>query len=285
MVDIETTKTISEIIGWIYFSTWSLSFYGQIYENFKLKSVKGVSWDYLLLNLFGFTGYSIYNIWYYIDKDYGVSIEIQDVLFAVHALACSIITVFQILIYYDKSDPKQRFTSLSINISICLTWGLILILILEQGLGLYDPKIKKNQFFNLNSLSYLGWCKAFISLVKYIPQVILNYKRKSTVGWSLFNIFLDFTGGFFSFTQNFIDTVFIGKGLGLNDSLNIVKYAISVISMFFDVIFLVQHYVLYRNNGQSDGQSDYEKERADAEKALNAYYITDDNRLVSDMTN
>ena len=26
-----------EIVGWIYFSAWSISFYGQIYENFKHK--------------------------------------------------------------------------------------------------------------------------------------------------------------------------------------------------------------------------------------------------------
>lgn len=28
---------ISNIIGWIYFTAWSLSFYGQLYENYRLK--------------------------------------------------------------------------------------------------------------------------------------------------------------------------------------------------------------------------------------------------------
>lgn len=28
---------IITIVGWIYFSAWSISFYGQIYINFKLK--------------------------------------------------------------------------------------------------------------------------------------------------------------------------------------------------------------------------------------------------------
>ena len=44
-----------------------------------------------------------------------------------------------------------------------------------------------------------------VSTVKYMPQAYLNYKRKSTVGWSIVNILLDFTGGTFSIAQLFID--------------------------------------------------------------------------------
>jgi cystinosin len=44
-----------------------------------------------------------------------------------------------------------------------------------------------------------GYGKAVITFFKYMPQVYLNFKRKSTVGWSLENVMLDFFGGFFSF--------------------------------------------------------------------------------------
>ena len=44
-----------------------------------------------------------------------------------------------------------------------------------------------------------GYSKAAVTLVKYMPQVYLNYSRKSTVGFSLENVLLDFSGGFFSF--------------------------------------------------------------------------------------
>ena len=59
-----------------------------------------------------------------------------------------------------------------------------------------------------------------------MPQVYLNWKRKSTVGWSLENVMLDFTGGFFSFTQQFLDTVGRGKGFFAETSggFNIVKF-------------------------------------------------------------
>ena len=41
----------------------------------------------------------------------------------------------------------------------------------------------------------MGYCKAAITFVKYVPQVILNHRRKSMAGFSLANVLLDFTGG------------------------------------------------------------------------------------------
>ena len=75
---------------------------------------------------------------------------------------------------------------------------------------------------------------------EYIPQVYLNYKRKSTKGWNIFNILCDFTGGAFSFIQNIIDyerNEFSIEKEGQNNTLNIAKFAISFIAMFFDIIF------------------------------------------------
>ena len=95
-----------------------------------------------------------------------------------------------------------------------------------------------------------GYCKALITLVKYMPQVYLNWKRKSTVGWSLANVLLDFTGGFFSFVQQGLDNWNQSKkfvDFGSGDGFNIVKFLLSVIAMVFDLIFMFQHYVLYRD--------------------------------------
>lgn len=95
-----------------------------------------------------------------------------------------------------------------------------------------------------------GYSKALITLVKYMPQVYLNWKRKSTVGWSLANVLLDFTGGAFSFAQQGIDNWNQSKkfvDFGASDGFNIVKFLLSVIAMIFDLIFMFQHYVLYRD--------------------------------------
>lgn len=47
----------------------------------------------------------------------------------------------------------------------------------------------------------MGYFKLVISTLKYLPQMYWNYKRKSTKGWSIFNILMDLTGGTFSFLQ------------------------------------------------------------------------------------
>ena len=57
-----------QISGWLYFFTWSLSFYPQFLLNWQTKSVVGLSFDYVSLNLMGFVGYSIFNIAFYFDS-------------------------------------------------------------------------------------------------------------------------------------------------------------------------------------------------------------------------
>ena len=52
---------ISTVVGWIYFLAWSVSFYPQIYSNYKRKSVVGLNFDYLSLNLVGFILYALFN--------------------------------------------------------------------------------------------------------------------------------------------------------------------------------------------------------------------------------
>ena len=47
----------------------------------------------------------------------------------------------------------------------------------------------------IDYLYFLSFVKVGVSIVKYIPQVILNYQRKSTSGWQIWNIILDFSGG------------------------------------------------------------------------------------------
>lgn len=91
----------------------------------------------------------------------------------------------------------------------------------------------------------MGMMKVAISFVKYIPQVFLNWQRKKTTGWSLENVLLDFTGGMLSFMQIFIDWAAAGATSQFTGGLNIAKFLLAVVSIFFDLIFLFQHYVLY----------------------------------------
>lgn len=53
----------------------------------------------------------------------------------------------------------------------------------------------------LDFLNVCSYIKLAITLIKYVPQAVMNYRRKSTVGWSIGNILLDFTGGTLSMLQ------------------------------------------------------------------------------------
>ena len=56
---------LSQIIGWIYFLSWSLSFYQQVFKNWKRKSVVGLDFDFVALNIVGFGLYSFFNVAFY----------------------------------------------------------------------------------------------------------------------------------------------------------------------------------------------------------------------------
>ena len=51
----------SATIGWAYFSCWSLSFWPQTLLNWSRKSVEGLSFDFVALNLAGFSCYAAFN--------------------------------------------------------------------------------------------------------------------------------------------------------------------------------------------------------------------------------
>ena len=76
--------------------------------------------------------------------------------------------------------------------------GIVLFLAISLILSL------TNVVLPLDFLYYCSYVKLFITLVKYVPQAYLNYRRKSTHGWSIGNIILDFTGGILSIGQMFV---------------------------------------------------------------------------------
>ena len=258
---------LSIVFGWIYFVAWSVSFYGQFIENFRRKSVSGLNFDFEIYNLVGFSGYTIYTVRGYLDDNLGTGIvQIQDIFFAAHALLLTILTLIQILYFYNPKDKLQKISNITITIILVLIWGAILLTIVEYGFEYYDPHVKQDRKYIFNSLVYLGWSKVFISLIKYIPQCVSNFKRKSTIGWNIHNILLDFTGGVFSFGQNIIDScrdAFSVTSEGQSKPLNIAKYALSFISIFFDIIFMVQHYILFRNSNSDLGEKKLDEETID----------------------
>ena len=77
---------------------------------------------------------------------------------------------------------------------------------------------------------------------------------------------LDFTGGSFSILQDVILAVGKGKSPFSGGGFNIVKWMLGVMSIIFDIIFMFQHYVLYRHNNKALEAEEAEK------KLMNTVY-------------
>jgi hypothetical protein len=73
--------------------------------------------------------------------------------------------------------------------------------------------------------------------------VLYNCRRRSTQGWSILNILLDFMGGALSLGQQLLTCWWAGNWAPV--TANPVKMGLALTSMGMDLVFMVQHYVLY----------------------------------------
>ncbi|XP_031827270.1 lysosomal cystine transporter cystinosin [Nomia melanderi] len=247
----ETLYHISNVVGWIYFLAWSVSFYPQIYINYKRKSVIGLNFDYLSLNIVGFVMYALFNCGLYwipeVELEYfrryprGLNpVQVNDIFFALHATFATVITIIQCFIF-ERGTQRVSTTARVIHGVFAL---FILISVILAGCSVLTW---------LDFLYYCSYVKLCITLIKYVPQAFYNYKRKSTVGWSIGNIFLDFTGGILSMLQMILNAYNYDDWESIFGDPT--KFGLGFFSVAFDIFFIIQHYILYRldtRNGTSD---------------------------------
>lgn len=257
-------RGVSDLLGWVYTFAWGVSFYPQLILNYNRKSVRGLSLDFLALNVFGFVCYSASTFGLLfspvVRREYGdrhkggiPNVRFNDLIFALHALLLTTLTWSQSL-YYTR-DASQRVSPITRTALVLVSLSIICLTI--WTIDSESISSSRHHFFQwIDLINTLSVIKVWVSFVKYLPQAYLNWKRKSTVGWSIQNILLDITGGVLSLTQMLLDA-----GLE-NDwgsmSSNPGKLGIALLSIGFDVVFLFQHYVLYPKRSRSDRSSESE---------------------------
>ncbi|XP_007215916.2 cystinosin homolog [Prunus persica] len=231
-----------EVLGWAAFISWSISFYPQVILNFRRKSVVGLNFDFVVLNLTKHSSYLIYNATLYFSsavqkqyfEKYGlgqmIPVAANDVAFSIHAVLLTAITLYQIAIY-ERGNQKVSKISIGIVAAVWLGAAVCVFLALPSHSWLWLISI-------FNSI------QVFMTVIKYIPQAVMNFLRKSTDGFSIGNILLDFSGGVANYAQMAVQS--IDQGSWVNFYGNIGKTLLSLISIFFDLLFMGQHYVLYR---------------------------------------
>ncbi|XP_040896045.1 cystinosin isoform X2 [Toxotes jaculatrix] len=248
-------SVISQVIGWIYFLAWSVSFYPQVWENWRRKSVVGLNFDFLALNLTGFIAYSVFNIGLFwipqIKEEFlkrnpnGINpVNANDVFFSLHAALLCLVYFSQAAVYERGGQKVSR-----------MACGLLLVAWTFALVSLFVAVAK--QITWLDYLYYFSYIKLAITLIKYVPQAYMNYRRQSTEGWSIGNVLLDFTGGIFSILQMILQSY-------NNDEWRLIfgdptKFGLGLFSVVFDILFMTQHYCLYRRHPQYEavtGQED-----------------------------
>ncbi|KAI3463071.1 hypothetical protein Pfo_019734 [Paulownia fortunei] len=234
-------EVLYNILGWLAFFSWSISFYPQVILNFRRKSVVGLNFDFVILNLTKHSSYLIYNASLFfssaVQRQYHekfgfkemIPVASNDVAFSMHAVLLTAFTLFQITIY-DRGN--QKISRISIGI-VSVAWLFAAVCVFVA--------IPRHSWFWL--VSCFNNIQVAMTIIKYIPQAILNFRRKSTIGFSIGNILLDFLGGVTNYGQMAVQS--IDQNSWVNFYGNIGKTMISLVSIFFDIIFMVQHYVLY----------------------------------------
>ncbi|GLE01568.1 hypothetical protein PINS_up010398 [Pythium insidiosum] len=243
---------ISSIIGWIYFCCWSVSFYPQVFLNYSRKSVVGLSLDYTVLNMLGFTCYSIFNCAFYYSESVQQqymrrhggnrnAVEPNDVFFSLHAAVLVAVSLFQCSIY-PRGDQRVSKATIIWSVGTVILAFLFTVAIVVTG---NDESSLLN---TLNLLYLLSYVKLMTTLFKCIPQIVLNYRRKSTVGWTIWNVLLDIIGGLLSIGQQLLDSGATHDWTAITG--DPVKFSLGFVSIVVDIVFILQHYVWYAANNR-----------------------------------
>ncbi|KAF7677544.1 l-cystine transporter-like protein [Alternaria burnsii] len=249
-------RAISRVLGWAYFLSWSLSFYPQPISNYIRKSTLGLAIDFPTLNVLGFTCYTISTACFLysptIKSQYAfrhpeapqTTVRFNDFLFAAHGAVMCVIIYSQFFekIWGFEIGKRQKVSRVILGV----WWGCVLaIVVVVMLVKTRGTKGNDAQGWAWIDVIYtLGYVKLLTVFLKYIPQAWVNYKRKSTLGWSIYPMLLDFAGGWLSLAQLCIDSALENDWSGVTG--NPVKFGLGNITIVFDIIFMLQHYVLYK---------------------------------------
>lgn len=231
--------------GWAYAIFWGISFYPTLYLNYTLKTSDSISLDYIVPNILG---YFCYCISMYLQL-YNADVRTQyqgyfegklpllsnaDLFYSFHGMALLLVLASQI--FCGNTFWKFKNERKSFKIHTLSKMVLMLFLVF----AIFSWKLGDPVFALLNFAMNLAYFKIIISLIKYIPQVLHNYRRKSMFGISRLQIIFDITGSFFSFAEFYLKSdIPIVEAIDANRG----KVGITCVTSLFATIFLYQMYI------------------------------------------
>jgi len=251
-------QAVSAVLGVLYNVAWGVSFYPQPLLNARRRSTSGTTVDFPLLNCLGFLSYLVSNLAFYysdiIRAQYGArhkgltpTVRFNDITFAAHSLLLSLVTLSQYLVprvWGFRLSHAARPSRLALGIfSGCAAGVAVVVLVVLRSPQRASIDGAVGAWAWLDAVYAVSYVKLVVTLLKYTPQVVVNLRNRSTDGWSIWQILLDFSGGVLSIAQQGIDSFLQGDWSGITG--NPVKFALGNVSMVYDLVFMTQHYVLY----------------------------------------
>lgn len=179
MVEKLSLKIAAQATGWTYFIVWTISFYPQVYLNWKRKSVVGFSFDYLAINIVGFLAYSIYTVVMYADfeiqryfgkenhsKTRDDPVKLTDVVFATHGLTICLFQLGQVCIYERGTQKLKKWIACVCGLALTGLFALTIVAFFS-----HDP-LKMWALV----LMYCGYVKSISSFSKVRSQLIDHFQ-------------------------------------------------------------------------------------------------------------
>ncbi|KAL8923583.1 MAG: hypothetical protein Q9208_004530 [Pyrenodesmia sp. 3 TL-2023] len=250
-------------------AAWSLSFYPQPILNLRRRSTAGTTPSFPFVNTLGFVSYLASTLAFYasplIRHQYAVrnpsapnpTVRLNDVVFALHAVVLSSLvwSMFAKRIWGLEQGAGQRVSGViwAVVVGSLLAVVVATVFVAAAPGGGYDAE----GWAWIDVVYAVSYIKLVITVIKYIPQAYTNYKRKSTDGWSIEQLILDLVGGVLSVVQLVIDSLLEGgdwSGITGNPA----KFALGNVTVVFDVVFILQHYVFYRKSRAQDSKGEVE---------------------------
>lgn len=113
----------------------TISFYPQLLRNYTNKSVEGLCLDFVLMNIAGFACYMVFNLALFssatVQAEYkqrfhtiSIPVELNDVVFGIHALLLSISLAVQYVIY-PRSSTQRASVATCVGLLITVLVGMV----------------------------------------------------------------------------------------------------------------------------------------------------------------
>ena len=235
-----TLYVISQLMGYTQMIFWIIGLSSMLYEPMRVKSSSSLSKDFIFIQLIGCTLLVFQDTWGFFSpkSSYAHEVHCSDILLSF--ICVNSATMAEVLLHTLPEDTKSinnKYTLMSIvpnSLSILL---MIYMLFLKD----------------LDSAAIMaGSLKGFLTMVAYIPQILLIFRNKSTKGYSMIYVSMDYLGCILAIAQIIIDYYNQGsEGVGFMQQLNWGKFSLNFFGIISDSVMLYQHYFLYHVQNES----------------------------------